>query len=920
MVDIATLGYAVNTAELKEGTRELDRHAAAAGRVATAAGKTNASMRTIGAGAKAANSNLKLTNAELTNIQFQLNDIATGLISGQRPFTVMAQQGLQLTQIFGARGAGLGAVFKALGAGITSFLVNPLNLAVLGFGAAATAIPLIWRAFSGSQANAAKDMMESFNDYVTELGKSSNEAGDRVRALVDGPLNDMELKLKALEARSDLTIKAKLDVGNIQDQFNGLFDRSLSVNPFSGMGPGGIADRFNQLTQLWSSSEFRDLSSKLYRLNQEFDGTTESAAKLRDEAIRYAQDSTLGSTAQQEAIKMARLYNELVRTGKALEAFKQAAATTATGPRLGADLGTEINLQRRMGTSSADNMIAELERQKKAYEKNANGIDSEAQARQRLVQSYKDSLEMAQLELSLIGSTDEARAVAIAHLKAEIELRSKNIDLKSEEAQQTIRLAEETARVTAQTQAQIKAAKDAAAAQKQAAKEIEDAQKKAIEAQKQAYQEIQQIGANAIDSLVNSMVDGASSIEDVFKNLLKELAKMFLTLGFANPLKNALYGTNLPTAQSMGGVGNILGILTGQVRTPTAANQNVAQTLAAPIGQVTRSALPALAANDNMSAYAAAIRAVESSGNYGALGPVLKTGSYAGDRAYGAYQIMGGNIGPWSEQALGKRISTSDFMANPSYQDAIFKHRFGGYMSQYGNPQDAASAWFTGRPLSSGGGATDVLGTSGTQYVQKFNTELSKATSSLSTLGSSTSSTVNSLGQAAQSATTNLGKFSSNLLNAFPSAPSSPGGGIGGFLGSLFGGGGGFNFARANAISPMAAASIASGATVGLFAKGDVFRHGRSVKWHAAGDIVNSPTLFPMRGGGMGGMGEAGPEAIMPLVRSGDGKLGVRAHGGGKQVVVNNNFIIQDRAQTPRSQNRIAANTTSAVSRAVRVR
>ena len=25
MVDIATLGYAVNTAELKEGTRELDR-------------------------------------------------------------------------------------------------------------------------------------------------------------------------------------------------------------------------------------------------------------------------------------------------------------------------------------------------------------------------------------------------------------------------------------------------------------------------------------------------------------------------------------------------------------------------------------------------------------------------------------------------------------------------------------------------------------------------------------------------------------------------------------------------------------------------------------------------------------------------------------------------------------------------------
>ena len=37
----------------------------------------------------------------------------------------------------------------------------------------------------------------------------------------------------------------------------------------------------------------------------------------------------------------------------------------------------------------------------------------------------------------------------------------------------------------------------------------------------------------------------------------------------------------------------------------------------------------------------------------------------------------------------------------------------------------------------------------------------------------------------------------------------------------------------------------------------------------------NSPTLFPMRGGA-GLMGEAGPEAIMPLARGADGKLGVR--------------------------------------------
>ncbi len=65
-------------------------------------------------------------------------------------------------------------------------------------------------------------------------------------------------------------------------------------------------------------------------------------------------------------------------------------------------------------------------------------------------------------------------------------------------------------------------------------------------------------------------------------------------------------------------------------------------------------------------------------------------------------------------------------------------------------------------------------------------------------------------------------------------------------------------------------------------ANGNVFANGR-IQAFAAGGVVSSPTLFPMRGG-TGLMGEAGPEAIMPLTRVG-GKLGVRAAGGGVQRV-----------------------------------
>jgi lambda family phage tail tape measure protein len=76
---------------------------------------------------------------------------------------------------------------------------------------------------------------------------------------------------------------------------------------------------------------------------------------------------------------------------------------------------------------------------------------------------------------------------------------------------------------------------------------------------------------------------------------------------------------------------------------------------------------------------------------------------------------------------------------------------------------------------------------------------------------------------------------------------------------------------------------------VQMFAKGGAFSNG----------IVSSPTAFGMAGGGTGVMGEAGPEAIVPLTRTSSGALGIRSVGsGGSTIQVNApvSVVTQDRS------------------------
>ncbi|GGH26024.1 phage tail tape measure protein, lambda family [Cribrihabitans marinus] len=102
------------------------------------------------------------------------------------------------------------------------------------------------------------------------------------------------------------------------------------------------------------------------------------------------------------------------------------------------------------------------------------------------------------------------------------------------------------------------------------------------------------------------------------------------------------------------------------------------------------------------------------------------------------------------------------------------------------------------------------------------------------------------------------------------------------------------------------------------FADGGSFSQGRVMPF-ARGGVVSGPVAFPMRGG-TGLMGEAGPEAIMPLARGPDGKLGVRNSGGGGPVNVVMNISTPDVQGFRRSQGQIAAQMSRALGRGNRNR
>lgn len=748
-----------------------------------------------------------------SNLAAQGFDIAT--TAAFMPWqTVALQQGPQVAQVFNDIRASGQRIGPAV-AGAFMQLVNPISLVTIGtIAAGAAAIQY----FSSLELGGAKSE-ETLKKEAELVQAVVAKWGDALPALK--AYNDELQRLtdaKDLQAAAEIGADAQWEelrksLGDVDSEIGDIVTRLSQM--------GEDTDKITSLQRA-----FNELTAGI----EDGNATSDMAKKVQQELAAVIKDN-----ATPELHRYLEIFDRLVpaidKAAASASKFKSEAAQAASASR-----GFRINspeqdayfeyLDEQHRKANENPTVINPDGRRVAVpipgtkpiqlgdepDKNAETVAQRAaNAYRDLIKSADDRIAQLQLETELTGDygvqTDAARFRLELLQQAEDKGRSLSAEQRAE-IEKKVELYSKYSQALSQAKLQQDLLDDSAFAGL-------SKQEQAVKLRLRSYGLDEDLGGNNAAMIRNRFQQ--EELSDLTQSFLSEFSSGILTGGksigesFADAVKNAAANAMQKSLDSLfEQIGGALAVALlgggGKSGGIAAVASSAATTFAAPVGAVTRSALPAVG---NIGMYAKAIQAIESGGNYGALGPVTRNG----DRAYGAYQVMGNNIGPWSEAALGRRLSASEFLGDRSAQDAIFSHRFGGYAQKYG-ASGAAQAWFGGPgSVGKGGAGADILGTTGNSYVAKFNTQIAK------------------MGETAAGAVNGLGGFNSGLAAITQNMGAA--GGLGGLAG-------GFNW------SSLFSPSFKPTTTLGNFLHG--------IPGFAAG------TNFAP--GGLAIVGEKGPELV----------------------------------------------------------
>jgi len=740
---------------------------------------------------------------------YQGFDVAQGLASGIPAQMILAQQGPQIAQLYAGQG-GVKALLGDVGAAATGAVsaVGALPIALAAAGTAA----VMYAKRNEVSLKSADTLLEKHRANIEALGTAygvaergarSYSAADRAvsGAATKGSLEDLN-KLQVQSAR-----ELRLQFGSMQTPGKG---GQAFFSPFPDFKP--FADAFRDLDSgirngRIEGEKFIDTVSEISKVNPEYD---KFANKILKAAQQFLEINTEVSKTKDILTQIAALppLDPLGAFNPQREMDERAARTPSQFQQRQSRM--DAYRQETMARSAKEREAAARATAAAQFDPNENPTDREnriamagfearlaserqlSDAQRERAANLNKMLGDQQSEIDLIGKTGGAAAALrkeyelISALKAEAARNGEQVDQAEIDAikQKTAeygkyvdllnqrRFEFDFGKTVSDSRLSERDRQTVTTLRQYGMSEDLNSPNAGMIGKQYDWQQAKQSAKGFGDAFSSELISGSHNIgksflkgfESALSNSATKMWEKFFD-GVGNLFADWVTGTKSGSSGA-GGLTSVASTVLG------AANDN--KTFAAPVGAVTRAPL------GNIASAAASIRKIESGsfeGNYGALGPITRNG----DRAYGAYQVMGNNIGPWSKEALGKSMTASEFLTDKGAQDAIFKHKFGGYTEKYGEA-GAAQAWFGGPgSVGKGGMGTDILGTSGNAYVEKFTTNIGK------------------MGDVAGATTEGLGKLGGGLTKIgeglstsfFPAAPAAGGGGggIGGWFSSLFGGG-----------------------------------------------------------------------------------------------------------------------------------
>lgn len=259
MVDIAQLSVEVDTRSVKTASSDLDKLSASAKATATAVSSlesdtTSAASATTQLGTAAASNVVPFTKAtsavnqatkavniqrvQMQQLSFQMNDIATGLLSGQSPFMIMAQQGGQVLQILQMGEGGVGGAVAKVGAAIAA-VASPATIAVGGI-LALTAALSAYATLSQSSLKSVDDVLKEHKAIIGDIKSAYGEASVAVSRYGD-------------DSRTVLTARLRTDIVDLRAQIGAATDDlvKLLTRPMTGtmgFGPRQITSDYAAFT------------------------------------------------------------------------------------------------------------------------------------------------------------------------------------------------------------------------------------------------------------------------------------------------------------------------------------------------------------------------------------------------------------------------------------------------------------------------------------------------------------------------------------------------------------------------------------------------------------------------------------------------------------------------------------------------